>query len=392
MLLYEYQAKALLEQEGIRVPRGLVAESGEELLLRLEELHAPLFLKAQVLSGGRGKAGGVRKARTLSEAAALFSEIKSMTMKTAQNASGLRVNALLVEEGQPLISEFYLAIAMDRARSGPVLLVSPKGGMDIEEISRKEPESLLRLDLDVARGVTDQQCRRAHFFLGHPKLDLKDLSAFLKSLFRAFLKHDAVLVEINPLGLTDCGLLAAVDAKMSLDDNADFRHPEWSLYRAQNIAHAEEEEAAKFGLSYVKLSGGKIGCMVNGAGLAMATMDLISLYGGSPANFLDVGGRATVEGTTIAFNILQRDPSIRAILVNIFGGIVQCDLIAQGILTASEKTGLNIPLVIRLEGTNAEKGHAMIKASGKPWIVARDFREAVEQAVNISEGKSVNTR
>jgi len=387
MLLYEYQAKALFGQEGIRVPRGIVADGSEELILRLEELKAPLYLKAQVLSGGRGKAGGVRKALTPNEAVSVFNEIKSMALKTAQNAGqGLTVNTLLVEEGQPLIAEFYVAIAVDRALSGPVLLVSPRGGMDIEEISHKDPGSLLKLELDVARGVTDHQCRRVHFFLNHPKLELKETSLLLKSLFQAFLKNDATLAEINPLGLTDQGLVA-VDAKMSMDENAEFRHPEWKLYQQQNIVHAEEEEAAKFGLSYIKLDSGKIGCMVNGAGLAMATMDLISLYGGSPANFLDVGGRATVEGTTVAFKILQRDPTIRAILVNIFGGIVQCDLIARGILTASENTQLNIPLVIRLEGTNAEKGLAMIRESGKPWIVARDLKEAVRQAVNISEGK-----
>jgi succinyl-CoA synthetase beta subunit len=388
MLIYEYQAKALFNQEGIETPAGFVAETTEELILKLQGLRFPLYLKAQVLSGGRGKAGAVRKTGSAGEAIGVFREIKGMTVKTAQSANqSLVVATLLVEEGQPLIAEFYLAIVMDRARSAPVLIASRKGGMEIETMARTQPENLLQMELEVLQGVTDSQCQRIHSFWGHPKLSLEAATKLLRSLFQAFLKNDATLAEINPLGLTDQGKLVAIDAKMDMDENAAFRHPEWKSYQQQNVVHPEEEEASQYGLSYVKLDNGKIGCMVNGAGLAMATMDLIALYGGKPANFLDVGGRATLEGATVALNLLQRDPSLRAILVNIFGGIVHCDLIAQGILAAAEKIQVNVPLVIRLEGTNADKGLAMIQESGKPWIVARDLQAAVRQAVTLSEGK-----
>ena len=386
MLLYEYQAKALVEQEGVPIPSGFLADGPEELVLRLQELKFPVFLKAQVLSGGRGKAGGIRMAKTPSEALGLFSAIKSMDINTTQNAGKrLSISTILIEEGQALSAELYMAIVMDRSRSTPVLIASRKGGMEIEEVAAREPDAILKIDLDPSRIVPDHICRRVHFFLGNPKINIADTTKVIRGLFNTFLKNDALLVEINPLCVTELGKLIALDAKMSLDENACFRHDGWSPYLPQNIMNPEEEEAAKFGLSYIKLDGGKIGCMVNGAGLAMATMDLISLYGGKPANFLDVGGRATIEGTTEAFKILHSDSGIKTVLVNIFGGIVQCDLIAQGILAASENVDIDIPLVIRLEGTNADKGLSLIKESGKPWFVARDLSEAVRLAVDISE-------
>jgi len=392
MYLHEYNAKKLLRECGIQTPHGIVARTETEAQTAFDTLAFPLFLKAQILAGGRGKMGAVKKANTLQEGMAAYKEIRAMVVKTAQTgSSGLPVDAVLIEEGQKITSEYFAAIAIDRAASCPVLMVSKCGGMEIEIAAKEKPESVLRIKLDVLRGVADHQARRVHYLFANNTVALKTTQKFLNSLFKTFIDNDATLVEINPLASTPFGDLVALDGKMILDDNAFGRHPEWIEFEKQSNKDPLEADAALYDLNYVKVSGGAIGCMVNGAGLAMATMDAVKLYGGDAANFLDVGGNVDVEAATAALRILTSDPDVKVILVNIFGGIVRCDIIAAGLLAASKEVHVKVPLVVRLDGTEAERGMELLKESGGSFELAKDLKQAVAKAVHLSKGTYVDS-
>jgi succinyl-CoA synthetase beta subunit len=387
MLLHEHQSKKLLGRCGMAVPLGFVYSGEGDLRQSLSSLTFPVMIKAQVLTGGRGKAGAVKTAQTMDEAFVVAAEILAMTVKTAQtHGQGLKVRSVLIEEARKPISELYVSCTIDRSNRAPVLVVSPNGGMDIEETAAKSPDDLLRLPFDPLRGLSDHQCRRVHYFLKAKDVALKETSAMLRGVVKTFFDNDATMVEINPMGVNDSGGFTAMDAKISLDDNALFRHGEWNEFAASGDKNPIELEAARFELNYIKIPGGSIGCMVNGAGLAMGTMDMIDLFGARPANFLDVGGSVSKEAITAAFGILVADPDVRAIFVNIFGGIVKCDLIAEGIVAARSKVDVQVPLIIRLEGTNVEHGWTLLKNSGIPCICEPDFTQAAKEVVRLAGG------
>ncbi len=392
MYLHEYNAKKMLRECGIQTPQGIVAKTEHDAETAIDTLKFPLYLKAQVLAGGRGKMGAVKKANTRAEAIAAFKEIRKMIVKTIQTGpQGLPVDAVLIEEGQVISSEYFAAISVDRAASCPVLMVSTCGGMDIETAAREKPESIIRIELDIVRGIADHQARRIHFALGNSTVNPRTTQRFLNGLFKTFVDNDATLVEINPLASTFSGELIALDGKIVLDDNAFPRHSDWAEYDKQNKRDQLEIAASKFDLNYVKVAGGSIGCMVNGAGLAMATMDAVKLYGGEAANFLDVGGNVDVEAATAALRILTSDPDVKVILVNVFGGIVRCDIIAAGLLAASKEVHVKVPLVVRLDGTEAIRGLDLLKENGGSFELARDLKQAVLKAVLLSKGNYVNT-
>ena len=384
MKIHEFQGKDLLRRYDVKVPRGRVAKTAAEAEAAAKELGLPVVVKAQIHAGGRGKGGGVKLARTAQEVRDLASSILGMTLVTHQTGpEGRVVKTLLIEEGLNIKSEFYLSVVLDRATSQLVFMASSAGGMDIEEVAAKTPEKILKQYIDPAVGMQPFQAREIAFGLGlAPELAGK-ATKFMLSLYRAFVEMDASLLEINPFLLTEDGELYALDAKVNFDDNAIFRHKEFAELRDLNEEEPLEIEASKFDLNYIKLDG-NIACMVNGAGLAMATMDIIKLAGGEPANFLDVGGGASQERVENAFRILLADENVKAVLINIFGGIVRCDMVARGVVEAARNLHVSRPSVVRLEGTNVEEGQRVLRESGMNFIVAEGMRDAAEKAVKAA--------
>ena len=381
MKIHEYQAKGLLERFGVPVQRGIVADTAAAAGAAFDRLQAPLaVVKAQIHAGGRGKAGGVKLVRSRREAEDVAGRMLGSRLVTPQTRpDGQLVRRVFLAEGLDIAHEFYVGIALDRRLGLPVLMASAEGGVEIEEVAAHRPEAILRLPLDPNRGLAEYQARRAGFFLGLDGAGVKKAVPFFTALSRAYLELDCAIAEINPLVVTKNGELVALDAKINFDGNALYRHPELLELRDIHEEDAREVEASKFGLNYIALDG-NIGCMVNGAGLAMATMDTIQLHGGMPANFLDVGGGASEEQITEAFRILVHDPQVKAILVNIFGGIMRCDVIARGILAAARNVQLQVPLVVRLEGTNVEEGRRLLAESGLSITSGTSLDEAARLA------------
>jgi succinyl-CoA synthetase beta subunit len=382
MKIHEYQAKELLKQYGVRVPRGIPCFSVDEAVKAAEALGGPVWVvKAQIHAGGRGKGGGVKLARSLQEVREHASRILGMQLITHQTGpAGQKVRRLLVEEGADIRKELYVGLVVDRVTQKVTVMASSEGGMDIEEVADKTPELIHRAAIDPGVGLTDAQADDLAVRIGVPPGSVAQARTVLQALAKAFWQTDASLAEINPLILTGGGDVIALDAKMNFDANALYRHPEITALRDLDEEDPAEIEASKFDLAYIQLDG-DIGCLVNGAGLAMATMDTIKLFGGEPANFLDVGGGATAEKVTEAFKIMLRNPELKAILVNIFGGIMKCDTIAEGVITASRAVGLKVPLVVRMKGTNEDLGKRLLAESGLPIIAADTMAEAAEKVV-----------
>src|SRR5438445_3581279 len=382
MKIHEYQGKAILKEFGVPVPRGIVARTPDEAEMAARELGTDVVVvKAQIHAGGRGKGGGVKLARSPEEARQIASQMLGMTLVTHQTGhEGREVKTLLIEEGLPIDREFYLGITLDRVTGRNVFMASSAGGMDIEKVAEETPELILKETIDPSVGLRGFQARKLAFSLGIPNELINHAAKFMLSLYDAYEKIDASLVEINPFLLTKDNRLIALDAKVTFDDNAMYRHKDFAELRDLDEEEPLEIEASKYDLSYIKLDG-NIGCMVNGAGLAMATMDIIKLEGGEPANFLDVGGGASKEKVTAAFKIILSDPAVKGILVNIFGGIMRCDIIAEGIVAAAREVDLHVPLVVRLEGTNVQQGKDILASSGLPIIAANDLGDAAKKIV-----------
>ncbi len=383
MNLHEFQAKQLLQRYGLPVPRSILAETTQQAKDAAQALGGDAWVvKAQVHAGGRGKAGGVKVVRSEDELQALATDLLGRRLVTYQNTpDGQPVNTVLVEETLPIARELYLSMLVDRSLERIVVVASAAGGMDIEEIAQTSPEQILQEVCDPLNGLVDFQARNLAFKLGLAGEQIGAFTRLLKGLYRLFKENDLALLEINPLVVTGEGALVALDCKMSVDDNALYRQKALAEQRDWSQEDPKEAEAHHAGLNYIALNG-NIGCMVNGAGLAMATMDLIKLHGGAPANFLDVGGGATAETVAKAFKIILADSNVKAILVNIFGGIMRCDIIAEGIMTAVREVGIEIPVVVRLEGTNVELGRKMLSESGLSIISASGLTDAAQQAVN----------
>ncbi|MEK9691330.1 MAG: ADP-forming succinate--CoA ligase subunit beta [Rhodospirillaceae bacterium] len=382
MNIHEYQAKDLLHKFGVSVPRGGVAYTADEAVKVAEELGGPVWVvKSQIHAGGRGKAGGVKLAKSIEEVKKFSSEMIGMNLVTHQTGpEGKEVTRVYVEEGCDIKRELYLGILVDRTSSRITIMASTEGGMDIEEVAANSPEKILKLSVDPVTGLQAHHSRRIGYGLGLEAGQVKSCIRFLDGMYRAFTELDASVVEINPLVVTGEGDVVALDAKMNFDDNALFRHENIAELRDETEEDPTELEATKYDLNYVKLDG-NIGCMVNGAGLAMATMDIIKYYGGEPANFLDVGGGATRDRVTAAFKLILSDPNVEALLVNIFGGIMRCDVIAEGVVAAAREVSLSVPLCVRLAGTNVELGKRILEESGLPIIAADDLADAAEKAV-----------
>jgi succinyl-CoA synthetase beta subunit len=387
--IHEYQAKSVLARYGVPVPRGEVASSAAEAGDIARRLGGDIaVVKAQIHAGGRGKGGGVKLAKSADEAEQLAKQMLGMTLITHQTGpEGKKVGRVLVEEGLQIERELYVSILVDRAAACPVIIASAAGGMDIEEVAAKEPEKILREYIDRGTGVIDFQSRKLAFGMGLPGAAANKLVKVMNALYKAFIETDASMIEINPLILTKGGDLLALDAKVSFDDNALYRHPDLRDFRDVTEEDPLEVEASKFSLNYIRLDG-NIGCMVNGAGLAMATMDIIKLAGGEPANFLDVGGGANAEQIKNAFRILMADKNVKAVLINIFGGILRCDVLAQGVIAAVTELGVPVPIVIRMEGTNVEEGKRMLKESGLNFSTADSMGEAADTVVSLAKQKS----
>jgi succinyl-CoA synthetase beta subunit len=384
MKVHEYQAKSILARFGVAVPRGEVTDNPAEAREIAKRLGGPVVVKAQIHAGGRGKGGGVKLARNPEEAHAHARAILGMTLVTPQTGpSGRVVQKVLVEEAVEIDRELYLGVTLDRGRGFPAMMASRSGGMEIEEVVARDPSAILREVLDPAAGMYPFQARKLAFGLGLEGATLKKAVAFMAALFRAYVETDASLAEINPLLVTRSGDVLALDAKMTFDDNALFRHPDIREMRDLSEEDPLEVEASKFGLNYIKLDG-NVGCMVNGAGLAMATMDLVKLAGGEPANFLDVGGGANEEQVKNAFRIILSDHNVRAILINIFGGIMRCDIIAKGVVAAVREIGLATPVVVRLEGTNVDEGKAILRESGLKITPADGLADGARKAVEAA--------
>jgi succinyl-CoA synthetase beta subunit len=385
MKIHEYQGKELLQRFGVAVPRGIVARSPEEAYKAAKELATEVVVvKAQIHAGGRGKGGGVKLARSAEEAQEIARQMLGMKLVTHQTgAEGREVRVVLIEEGLPIDKEFYLGIVLDRATARPVFMASSAGGMDIEEVAASTPEKIMKETIDPAVGFRPYQARKLAFGLGLPTELINQAAKFMQSLYAAYEQLDASLMEINPFLLTKDKRLIALDAKVNFDDNAMFRHQEFHALRDLNEEEPLEIEASKFDLNYIKLDG-NIACMVNGAGLAMATMDIIKLAGGEPANFLDVGGGASQERVAAAFRILLADANVRAVLINIFGGIVRTDMVARGVIEAAKSIGVKVPIVVRLEGTNVEEGRRLIAESGMNFTVASGMKDAAEKVVALA--------
>ncbi len=386
MNIHEYQAKEILRRYGVAVPRGKVAFTPEEARQAAEELGGDVFVvKAQIHAGGRGKAGGVKLARSVDEVETLARQMLGMKLVTHQTGpEGKVVHRLLIEEGIDIARELYLGIVLDRSISKLVLMASTEGGVEIEKVAAEHPEAIFKEYVEPSIGLQPFQARRLAFRLGLSGAQVKHAVKFMLSLYQAFVDTDASLAEINPLVVTGSGEVLALDAKMNFDDNALFRHPDIQEMRDLEEEDPLEVEASKYHLNYIKLDG-NVGCMVNGAGLAMATMDIIKLAGGMPANFLDVGGGASVETVRNGFRILLSDPNVKAVLVNIFGGIVRCDRVAQGIIEAAKSIDITVPMVIRLAGTNAEEAARLLEQSGMNFEVAANLEEAAQKVVQLAQ-------
>jgi succinyl-CoA synthetase beta subunit len=387
MNIHEYQAKELLAKYGVPVPAGGVAYTAAEAVETARRIGGAAWaVKAQIHAGGRGKAGGVKLVRSEDAVAAAARELLGKVLVTHQTGPrGREVKRVYVEAASEIARELYLALSVDRGSGRITLIAAGEGGMEIEELAARAPDRILRVAVDPASGLSPFHGRRLAFELGLAAAQAGAMVAFVNALYRAFCELDAALIEVNPLVVTGSGGLVALDAKMGFDDNALFRHPEIEALRDEDEEDPAEREAGKYALSYVKLDG-NIGCMVNGAGLAMATMDIIKVCGGSPANFLDVGGGATRERVTAAFKLILSDPNVEAILVNIFGGIMRCDVIAEGIVAAAREVNLNVPLVVRLEGTNVELGRKILSQSGLALTPADDLGDAAEKIVAAIAG------
>jgi succinyl-CoA synthetase beta subunit len=379
MKIHEYQGKEILRQFGVPVPRGYPAFSVLEAVEAAQKLGGPVWVvKAQIHAGGRGKGGGVKLARSLDEVKALATQILGMQLVTHQTGpQGQKVRRLLIEDGADIKKEYYVAAVTDRATQRVAMMASSEGGMDIEEVAAHTPEKILKVFVDPAVGLTDAQGAELANGIGVPAASQAQAIDVLKKLYRCYMDTDCSLAEINPLILEGNGHIKALDAKFNFDPNALFRHPEIVAHRDLDEEDPAEIAASKFDLAYIQLDG-NIGCLVNGAGLAMATMDTIKLFGGEPANFLDVGGGATAEKVTEAFKIMLANPKVKAILVNIFGGIMRCDTIAQGVIAACKAVNLNVPLVVRMKGTNEDLGKKMLKDSGLPIITAESMADAAK--------------
>jgi succinyl-CoA synthetase beta subunit len=385
--IHEYQGKEILRRFGVPTPRGIPAFSVDEAVKAAATLGGDVYVvKAQIHAGGRGKGGGVKVAKSSAEVRELAAAILGMQLVTHQTGPhGQRVRRLLIEEGADIRTELYLGMVVDRTTQRVVLMASSEGGMDIEEVAAKSPEKIHQIGIDPMRGLLPAEADDVARKIGIPESSLRQARDALLGLYRAFDETDASLAEINPLVITGDGRVIALDAKLNFDDNALFRHPDIVEMRDLDEEDPAEVEAAKYDLSYISLDG-DIGCLVNGAGLAMATMDVIKLYDGRPANFLDVGGGATADKVTEAFKIMLRNPHLKAILVNIFGGIMKCDTIATGVVAAARDVQLRVPLVVRMKGTNEELGRQILAQSGLPIITANDMGEAAEKVVGAARG------
>ena len=388
MKIHEYQAKALLARYGVPVPRGEVAYSIEEAEAAAKKIGGSVVVKAQIHAGGRGKGGGVKVAKDAAEAVEVAKKILGMRLVTHQTGpEGKIVQRLLIEETLPIERELYLGIVLDRTQGKPVFMASSEGGMEIEEVAAKTPELILKETLDPGAGLLPFQARKLAFGMGIPAASVNAAAAAMTALVKATDALDASLAEINPFILTKDGKVYALDAKVNLDDNALYRHKDLLELRDLNEEDPLEVEASRFSLNYIKLDG-TIACMVNGAGLAMATMDIVKYAGGSPANFLDVGGGANAEQIRNAFRILLSDPGVHAVLINIFGGILRCDTLATGVVAAARELNIKVPVVIRMEGTNVEKGREILLQSGFNFTVADGMKDAAEKVVKLAGGRA----
>jgi succinyl-CoA synthetase beta subunit len=387
MKIHEYQGKEILRQFGVPTPRGVACFSVDEAVAAARELGGTTWVvKAQIHAGGRGKGGGVKVAKSPDEVRSAAQQILGMHLVTHQTGKeGQVVRRLLVEEGAQIVKEFYLGMVIDRSRQRVVLLASSEGGMEIEQVAANTPEKIHKVWVDPVAGLRDGEADAIAHDIGIPAPAFVQARRCFQGLYRAFVEKDAMLAEINPLVLLADGHVLALDAKFNFDSNALYRHPEIVAYRDLDEEDPAELEASKFDLSYISLDG-DIGCLVNGAGLAMATMDIIKLYGGNPANFLDVGGGASKEKVTEAFKLMLKNPNLKAILVNIFGGIMKCDVIAEGVVAAAREVHLKVPLVVRLEGTNVEMGKKILAESGLPIISGSDMADAAEKVVAAARG------
>ncbi|BDG35127.1 ADP-forming succinate--CoA ligase subunit beta [Parageobacillus sp. VR-IP] len=384
MNIHEYQAKEILRSYGVSVPNGRVAFTVEEAVEAAKELGTPVcVVKAQIHAGGRGKAGGVKVAKSLDEVRTYANELLGKVLVTHQTGpEGKEVKRLLIEEGCDIKKEYYIGLVVDRATSRVVLMGSEEGGTEIEEVAAKTPEKIFKEYIDPAVGLQAFQARRLAFNINIPKELVNQAVKFMMGLYQVFVDKDCSIAEINPLVVTGDGKVMALDAKLNFDSNALYRHKDILEYRDLDEEDPKEVEASKYDLNYIALDG-NIGCMVNGAGLAMATMDIIKYYGGEPANFLDVGGGATAEKVTEAFKIILSDPNVKGIFVNIFGGIMKCDVIASGIVEATKQVGLNLPLVVRLEGTNVELGKKILRESGLNITAAESMADGAQKIVEL---------
>jgi succinyl-CoA synthetase beta subunit len=385
MKIHEYQAKAILARHGVPVPQGEVVFDADNAAAAAQKLGGTVVVKAQIHAGGRGKGGGVKVVRDPGEARAAAEKMIGMNLVTYQTGPhGQKVQRVLVEQGLRIARELYLGLVLDRTTERPVLMVSPEGGVEIEKVAEEHPDRIFKAFVHPAIGLSAYQTRQLAFALGLEGPQIGQASKLMTAVFDAFKAADASLIEINPLIVTEEGSLLALDAKMNFDDNALYRHPALKDLRDVSEEDPLEIEASKFSLNYIKLDG-TIGCMVNGAGLAMATMDIIKLAGGEPANFLDVGGGANAEQIKNAFRILMADTAVRAVLINIFGGILRCDVLAEGVIAAVEQLGVPVPIVIRMEGTNVEKGKQMLRESGLNFTTADDMNEAAQKVVALGK-------
>lgn len=387
MNIHEFQAKEVLRRYGVATLKGKVAHSPDEAVTVAKEMGGSVWVvKAQIHAGGRGKGGGVKIAKSTEEVHKLASQILGMTLVTHQTGpEGKKVHRIFVEQGCNIAKEYYVACLVDRGTGRVAMMASSEGGMDIEEVAEKHPEKIVKVDIDPVTGLIPFQARELAFAIGIPATSLNKAVQFFMALYKGFVECDCSIAEINPLVLTKEGEMLALDAKMNFDSNALYRHKDILEYRDLNEEEPTEIEASKYDLAFIKLDG-NIGCLVNGAGLAMATLDIIKLNGESPANFLDVGGGANKEKVTAAFKIILQDKNVKGILVNIFGGIMKCDIIADGVISASKEVGLKVPLVVRLEGTNVELGKKMLKESGLNIIPADDLTDAAQKIVKAIRG------
>ncbi len=385
MKIHEFQAKKILSDYKIPIPRGDVAKTPEEVKAIAEKLGKTVVVKAQIHAGGRGKGGGVKVAKTPEEAFLAAKAIIGMTLVTHQTGpQGRKVKQVLVEEGLDVEKELYIGVVLDRAQAAPVIMASEAGGMEIEEVAAKTPEKILKVAVDPATGFTAYHARKLAYGLNFNADLVKRATPFIASLYKIFIDKDASLIEINPLVITRDGNLIALDAKMNFDDDGLYRHPELKELYDVNEQEPLEVEAGKFKLNYIKLEG-NVGCMVNGAGLAMATMDIIKIAGGAPANFLDVGGGASAEQVENAFRILLSDKHVKVVLINIFGGILRCDRVATGIVEAAKRIHMNLPMVVRLEGTNVEEGRRILRESGITFEVATTFEDVAQKVSRLAK-------